>query len=101
MYGNIVERVADRYHRDYYASSPKEDPTGAKVGFGNGNNGTTVLRGGACKTDSNGAWSGGRLRGGGYGFYTDWGFRAAVTATGDDTVTLTPPAASKEAFPQE
>ena len=28
MYGNVCERVADTYARDYYAKSPKEDPTG-------------------------------------------------------------------------
>ncbi len=28
IYGNVWERVADTYARDYYAKSPKEDPTG-------------------------------------------------------------------------
>jgi len=28
MYGNVFERVADTYARDYYANSPKEDPVG-------------------------------------------------------------------------
>ena len=29
MYGNVCERVADTYARDYYKNSPKEDPVGA------------------------------------------------------------------------
>ena len=28
MYGNVWECVSDLYHKDYYANSPKEDPTG-------------------------------------------------------------------------
>ena len=28
IYGNVCERVADTYARDYYAKSPKEDPVG-------------------------------------------------------------------------
>jgi len=32
MYGNVWERVADTYHDDYYANSPKEDPTGPSTG---------------------------------------------------------------------
>lgn len=28
IYGNVVERCADRYKADYYANSPKKDPTG-------------------------------------------------------------------------
>jgi len=28
IYGNVAERVADRYHRDYYKNSPEKDPTG-------------------------------------------------------------------------
>jgi hypothetical protein len=27
-YGNVWECVSDLYHKDYYANSPKEDPTG-------------------------------------------------------------------------
>lgn len=84
MHGNISERVGDSYQRGYYASSPKEDPPGAKLPFGNGANGTTILRGGSFKggTDSSG-WdpcqSGTRIRGGGFGFYDSWGFRVAMT----------------------
>jgi formylglycine-generating enzyme required for sulfatase activity len=29
MYGNVCERVADTYARDFYKNSPKEDPVGA------------------------------------------------------------------------
>ncbi|MCY3018725.1 MAG: formylglycine-generating enzyme family protein [Planctomycetota bacterium] len=101
MHENVCERVADLYHRDYYASSPKEDLTGAKVAFARGASGTTILRGGTWKSNSADCSSGARLRGGGYGFYENWGFRAAVAATGDDTATSTPPAASKEAFPRK
>jgi len=80
IYGNVSERVADRYERSYYASSPKEDPTGAKVGFSCGNGGTTILRGGNWKHGAAGRCrSGTRLRGGGYGFYDNWGFRVACT----------------------
>ena len=32
MYGNVCERVSDTYARDYYANSPKEDPTGPSQG---------------------------------------------------------------------
>lgn len=28
MYGNVWEMVADTYHKDYFANSPKQDPTG-------------------------------------------------------------------------
>jgi len=28
MYGNVTEWVQDRYDKEYYASSPKQDPTG-------------------------------------------------------------------------
>jgi formylglycine-generating enzyme required for sulfatase activity len=28
IYGNVWEMVADTYHMDYYANSPKQDPTG-------------------------------------------------------------------------
>ena len=30
MYGNVNERISDKYHKDYYANSPKTDPTGPK-----------------------------------------------------------------------
>ena len=30
MYGNVCERISDKYHKDYYANSPKTDPTGPK-----------------------------------------------------------------------
>ena len=30
IYGNICERISDKYHKDYYAKSPKTDPTGPK-----------------------------------------------------------------------
>lgn len=32
IFGNVLERVSDRYAKDYYAKSPKEDPTGPKLG---------------------------------------------------------------------
>ncbi len=32
MYGNVWERVSDSYDKDYYANSPKEDPTGPVQG---------------------------------------------------------------------
>ena len=32
IYGNVCERVADTYVRDYYAKSPKEDPAGPSQG---------------------------------------------------------------------
>ncbi|QDU26581.1 Formylglycine-generating sulfatase enzyme [Anatilimnocola aggregata] len=32
IYGNVYERVSDRYAKDYYAKSPKEDPTGPSLG---------------------------------------------------------------------
>ena len=32
IYGNVYERVSDRYHRDYYANSPFVDPLGPVQG---------------------------------------------------------------------
>jgi len=32
IYGNVVERVSDRFAKDYYAKSPKKDPTGWRMG---------------------------------------------------------------------
>lgn len=32
IYGNVYERVSDRYAKDYYAKSPQEDPTGPSMG---------------------------------------------------------------------
>ncbi|GAB6164053.1 hypothetical protein JCM19992_00530 [Thermostilla marina] len=32
IYGNVCERVADKYDRNYYAQSPKVDPTGPQPG---------------------------------------------------------------------
>ena len=32
IYGNVWERISDRYSEDYYATSPKEDPAGPSVG---------------------------------------------------------------------
>jgi formylglycine-generating enzyme required for sulfatase activity len=32
IYGNVFERVADTYARDYYAKSPNQDPTGPGQG---------------------------------------------------------------------
>jgi formylglycine-generating enzyme required for sulfatase activity len=80
MHGNVCERIADFYRRDYYASSPKQDPTGPEGRYANGNNGTTLLRGGTWKDGAEGCTSGYRLRGGGYGVYSNWGVRAALTA---------------------
>jgi len=48
MHGNVCERVADFYRRDYYASSPEEDPPGPEGKFNRSNKGRTILRGGAC-----------------------------------------------------
>ncbi len=83
MHGNVCERVGDFYHRNYYKNSPKEDPTGPDGRFGNGNNGTTILRGGTWKGGADACRAGHRLRGGGYARYENWGFRCAVTVAGD------------------
>ncbi|MDP7287412.1 MAG: SUMF1/EgtB/PvdO family nonheme iron enzyme [Phycisphaerae bacterium] len=32
IYGNVCERIADTYDKDYYAKSPKTDPTGPSQG---------------------------------------------------------------------
>ncbi|HUT12255.1 MAG TPA: SUMF1/EgtB/PvdO family nonheme iron enzyme [Thermoguttaceae bacterium] len=32
IYGNVCERISDKYFRSYYAESPKEDPTGPRQG---------------------------------------------------------------------
>ena len=31
IYGNVAERVADRYHKDYYKEGDKIDPTGPSL----------------------------------------------------------------------
>lgn len=33
MYGQVWERCSDKYHKDYYTNSPKQDPTGPKSGI--------------------------------------------------------------------
>jgi len=33
MYGNVYERVSDKYKKDYYANSPLQDPTGPSEGI--------------------------------------------------------------------
>jgi formylglycine-generating enzyme required for sulfatase activity len=47
--------------------------------------GLTVLRGGTWKNDANTSTSGARLLSGGYGRYENWGLRAAVTPSGNQT----------------
>jgi len=84
MHGNVCERVSDRYDKNYYASSPKEDPTGASGGVAIGANSTLLLRGGTWKSNADDCNSGARLRGGGFGNYDNWGFRAAVSASTED-----------------
>lgn len=32
IYGNVCERISDTYAKDYYAKSPKQDPTGPRQG---------------------------------------------------------------------
>lgn len=32
IYGNVCERISDKYQRDYYATSPRQDPTGPSPG---------------------------------------------------------------------
>jgi hypothetical protein len=32
IYGNVCERISDKYARGYYSASPKNDPTGPSVG---------------------------------------------------------------------
>ena len=32
IYGNVCERISDKYARNYYAESPREDPTGPSQG---------------------------------------------------------------------
>jgi len=32
IYGNVCERISDKYARNYYSTSPKEDPTGPSQG---------------------------------------------------------------------
>jgi len=47
--------------------------------------GLTVLRGGTWKGDADACTSGKRLLSGGYGRYENWGLRAAVTPSGNET----------------
>jgi len=44
--------------------------------------GTTIMRGGTWKGDSNACTSGNRMLSGGYGKYENWGLRVAVSHTG-------------------
>lgn len=46
--------------------------------------GLTIMRGGTWKAGADACTSGARLKSGGYGHYSDWGLRAAMTATGDN-----------------
>ena len=47
--------------------------------------GKTIMRGGTWKGDPNACTSGIRMLSGGYGRYENWGLRAAMTPTGDET----------------
>jgi formylglycine-generating enzyme required for sulfatase activity len=75
MHGSVIEYIADLYDPGYYANSPKEDPKGPTnvktIVGGQAPIATVLLRGGSCSQ---------RTRAGGYGFYPNWGFRAAMTA---------------------
>jgi formylglycine-generating enzyme required for sulfatase activity len=33
IYGNVCERCSDKYHKEYYKNSPKQDPTGPSPGI--------------------------------------------------------------------
>ena len=46
--------------------------------------GLTILRGGAWRADAGSSKSGTRLLSGGYGAYNNWGFRAAMTPSGNN-----------------
>jgi formylglycine-generating enzyme required for sulfatase activity len=48
-----------------------------------GREGYTILRGGGWRGDANGCKAGSRLLSGGWGTYNNWGFRAAMNASGD------------------
>jgi hypothetical protein len=98
MQGNVCERVADFYHRDFYKNSPHEDPFNKEGRFGNGNDGTTITRGCTWKCSPDNAMPGRRGRGGGYAVYPNWGLRAAVTALDEgDAGALTTPVISATA----
>lgn len=47
--------------------------------------GTTIVRGGTWKGDATACSSGSRMLSGGYGKYSNWGFRAAMTPPGNKT----------------
>ncbi len=47
--------------------------------------GTTIVRGGTWKGDATACSSGSRMLSGGYGKYSNWGFRAAMTPPGNNT----------------
>ncbi len=73
MYGNVTEWVQDRYNKEYYASSPKHDPTGPATGK------KRVVRGGSWINQASSCRSAAR------GYYSpdytdsDFGFRIVKT----------------------
>lgn len=72
MSGNVWEWVQDRYHKDYYAMSPKDNPKGPDTGTGR------VMRGGSWYNPPQGIRA--THRNWTYAFkrYTSLGFRLAL-----------------------
>ncbi|MHC4250639.1 MAG: formylglycine-generating enzyme family protein [Planctomycetota bacterium] len=74
MHGNVWEWVADRYNASYYASSPREDPSGPAGG------GERLLRGGSLDTAAYACRSAFRYHKHPTFRTTNLGFRVAVSA---------------------
>lgn len=92
MAGNVMEWVADWYSATYYASSPRENPTGPSSGMAH------VIRGGSWKSNLNSIRSSYR-----FGLNPDMtnlyliGFRCALDATSDASTTISTPLPTQKA----
>jgi formylglycine-generating enzyme required for sulfatase activity len=91
VHGNLWEWVADRYAADYYAKSPRENPTGPDAGD------RRILRGGSC--EGGGAESRSAIRAHlAPSHRGDHGLRAVVSLTPRATLTASRQAAHDRAM---
>ncbi|MHC4202193.1 MAG: formylglycine-generating enzyme family protein, partial [Planctomycetota bacterium] len=81
VHGNVWEWVADRYAADYYADSPRENPTGPDTGN------RRLLRGGSWSNYGRSCRSAFRNHNSPSSRYNSLGFRAALSASAAPSVT--------------